>query len=78
MLFWSSHAAKSDWVLREAEYALGLQYVSGGDVPDIVPVMLEGPPAPLPPPVLAHLHFNDYYRYLISAAESAARPRPAI
>jgi hypothetical protein len=69
LLFWSSNAAKSEWVLREAQYALDRQTKSGDDTPDITPVVLEGPPVPPPPEALKHLHFNDYFRYFIAGAE---------
>jgi hypothetical protein len=76
LLFWSSHAAKSEWVLREAEYALARQSKSRmAAIPEITPVVLEGPPVPAPPESLRHIHFNDPIRYVISAVEGAqARP----
>jgi hypothetical protein len=67
LLFWSSHAAKSDWVIREAEYALERSKASS--IPDIAPIILEGPPVPLPPTSLRDIHFNDSLRYVISAVE---------
>ena len=69
MLFWSSKAAKSEWVVREAEYALGRQKKSATDTPRITPIILEGPPVPLPPPALREIHFNDALRYVIAAVE---------
>jgi hypothetical protein len=71
-LFWSSNAAKSDMVIREAEYAMDRQRQTGGRHPQITPFIIEGPPPPKPPPSLAELHFNDPIRYVI-AAEAAAR-----
>jgi TIR domain len=71
-LFWSSHAASSDMVRQEAEYAMQRRRASGGHKPQITPFILEGPPPPAPPPTLAELHFNDPIRYVI-AAEAAAR-----
>jgi hypothetical protein len=59
LLFWSSSAKASEWVTKEVLYALNRQRHNGSDLPDIVPVILEGPPIPSPPPELAHLHFND-------------------
>ncbi len=50
-------------MIKEAEYALKRQGV--GDMPDIVPVILENPP--LPPPSLAAIHFSDRIHYLIAA-----------
>jgi hypothetical protein len=64
LLFWSTRAAQSREVIQEAEYALARQKASGR--PDIVPLVLEGPPVP-PPPSLAEIHFNDPLRYLIQA-----------
>jgi hypothetical protein len=55
--------------LREAEYAMGRRGASPGRVPDITPIILEGPPIPSPPPSLASLHFNDMLRYIIMATE---------
>lgn len=64
LLFWSKSARDSEWVIREAEYALQRQ--GSGDVPDIVPVILEGPPVVRPPDSLAAIHFNDQINYLIA------------
>jgi hypothetical protein len=70
LLFWSSHAAKSEWVQREAAYALKRQQMTTPEeTPAITPVILEGPPVPLPPESLKHLHFNDALRYVIAAVE---------
>jgi TIR domain len=66
LLFWSQAAKDSEWVQREVQYALGL----GKRVPDIRPVVIEGPPVPLPWDELAHLHFNDR---LLSSLALAAR-----
>src|SRR5262249_39651365 len=65
LLFWSRHAQQSEWVIREAEYALA----APGE-PDIVPVPLEGPPPPLPPASLRDIHFNDPILYAILAEKS--------
>jgi hypothetical protein len=65
LLFWSQAARDSEWVIREAEYALRRQ--DRGDEPDIVPVILESPP-PLPPPSLAAIHFNDRIHTLIEVS----------
>jgi hypothetical protein len=66
LLFWSKSASQSQWVIREAEYALTRQ--RHGNEPDIVPVILDGPPPVLPPPALADLHFNDQITYLIASS----------
>jgi TIR domain-containing protein len=66
LLFWSSSAKQSKWVLEEVRYALKRK---GGDdlsPPEILPIIIEGPP-PVPPPAeLAHLHFNDYITYFLT------------
>jgi hypothetical protein len=78
LLFWSRQAAKSEWVVREAEYALNCQANSDHNAPDITPVILEGPPVPLPPPSLEHLHFNDALRYVMCAAIAEREQRDAM
>jgi hypothetical protein len=70
-LFWSTAARNSEWVAKEIDYALRRK---GGDElaePEIVPIMIEGPPPVPPPAVLQHLHFNDPLMYFI---QSGARP----
>jgi predicted component of type VI protein secretion system len=44
-LFWSSKAKDSEWVIKETEYALARQARSGNGEPDVIPVIIEGPPA---------------------------------
>jgi hypothetical protein len=73
LVYWSSSAASSEWVCKEVEYALSLRDKRGNDVPDIVPVILEGPPVPRPPQSIARVHFNDPMRYIIYAHEEATR-----
>jgi len=70
LLFWSSAAAQSQWVIREAEYAMNRRLASAEDSPDIMPIVLEGPPVPAPPPSLEAIHFNDALRYVIAAVEA--------
>lgn len=67
MLFWSKDAAQSAWVIREAEFALHCQRTRRKDSPEIVPVILDGPPPALPPPSLNHIHFNDPVRCIMAA-----------
>lgn len=67
LLFWSSAAQQSPWVAREFRYALDRR--KREDLPEIVPVLLEGPAVP-PPPELAHLHFHDEILHIPT-------PRPA-
>jgi hypothetical protein len=66
-LFWSTEAKKSKWVMKEVDYALKQQKYSLFGSPEILPVIIEGPP-PVPPPTkLKHLHFNDTFIYFINS-----------
>jgi len=69
LLFWSQAAKDSQWVRREAEYALKHQQENPNSEPDIVPVILERDVPP--PPSLAALHFDDRFNYLIHLMELA-------
>ena len=70
LLFWSSNAAKSEWVERETEHAIARQRATEGS-PEITPIIIEGPPPAKPiPEQLRHMHFNDY---VMLAAMSDAR-----
>jgi hypothetical protein len=73
-LFWSTAAKRSQWVEREVQYAL--QRRAGNDValPEIIPVILEGPPIVTPPEYLQQLHFNDTFVYFIKAEEAIKQP----
>ena len=66
-LFWSSAARNSEWVMREIRYALQRKGTDEFAAPEIVPVIIEGPPAVPPPDELSAVHFNDAYIYLINA-----------
>ncbi len=67
LLFWSQSAKQSPWVLKEAKYALARKGDDDFGPPEIMPVILEGPPIPRPPPELEHLHFNDRLIYFMSS-----------
>jgi hypothetical protein len=78
LLFWSTKAKESEWVLKEVRYAIKRK---GGDEsapPEMIPVIIEGPPVPEPPEELAHLHFNDYLIYFMKPrlSERAEEARP--
>jgi hypothetical protein len=73
LLFWSSAARQSKWVLKEASYALRCNKRNKGDRPNVKPVILEGPPVPKPPRSLKTIHFNDRFRYFATAAEGDTR-----
>lgn len=66
-LFWSSHAKTSEWVMKEIEHALDRRKSRNGD-PDIIPVIIEGPPPPAPPESLKDIHFNDSLLYVLAGA----------
>lgn len=74
LLFWSGAARRSEWVEKEARYALARK--AGGDAnpPEIVPVILQGPPEVPPPDYLPEYHFNDPLAYFIKAEEAMRRP----
>jgi hypothetical protein len=77
LLFWSSQAKLSPWVLKETAYALTRQKSSGEQLPHIVPVIIEGPPPPSPPDDLKDIHFNDSLIYVLAAVEATAvKPKP--
>jgi hypothetical protein len=63
-LFWSSAARDSEWVLKEVDYAMNRQKEQY-ELPEIYPVILEGPPIVEPPEKLKHLHFNDRILYFM-------------
>jgi hypothetical protein len=57
LLFWSSAAKRSEWVLREVRYALERAARDPFGRPEIRPLILESTPVE-PPPDLAHLFFH--------------------
>jgi hypothetical protein len=65
LLFWSTRAKESKWVLEEVRYAIKRKAGDDAAPPDVIPVIIEGPPIPSPPEDLAHLHFNDYLIYFM-------------
>ncbi|MGD9497668.1 MAG: EsaB/YukD family protein [Armatimonadota bacterium] len=65
-LFWSTAARESEWVEKEWRYALEHK---GDD--HIRPIIIEGPPPPLPPDELKNLHFDDKLLYVLRASEAA-------
>jgi len=69
LLFWSTAARNSEWVLKELRYALERKGTNDLAPPEIAPVVIEGPPPPPPPPELAHMHFNDYLLYFMVPPE---------
>lgn len=72
-LFWSKAASESVWVRREIEYAVKTKSDGGEPRPEIIPVIIEGPPPASPPAELSFLHFNDKLLYFINTRESGAK-----
>jgi hypothetical protein len=72
-LFWSKAAAESEWVKREVEYAIKRRADKNLPDPEIIPVIIEGPPPAAPPKELGELHFNDKLIYFINTRETAAQ-----
>jgi hypothetical protein len=70
MLFWSTASKESKWVTNEVQYALARKGGDDSRPPEILPIMIEGPPVPLPNPELAHLHFNDKLLYYMRPVQS--------
>jgi hypothetical protein len=75
LLFWSYVSSRSEWVAKEAQYALERQRQTFDHRPDIVPFILDGPPPPQVPAFLSHLHFDDWMRYAIEASKGGVRGR---
>ncbi len=73
LLFWSHSARQSRWVMEEVRYALRRKNGDEMAAPEILPVIIEGPPPAHPPPELAHLHFNDYFLYFIAAQQGLTK-----
>src|SRR5262249_1461814 len=61
LLFWSTPARQSKWVLEEVRYALKQKGDNDLAPPEILPIVLEGPPPPPPPDALSRLQLNDYW-----------------
>lgn len=64
-LFWSNAAKRSEWVMKEVQYAINRKNNDDSAAPAIVPVIIEGPPPVAPPPELSHLHFNHHIIYFM-------------
>jgi hypothetical protein len=71
-LFWSEAASRSPWVEKEILYAIKRKAGNDKGAPEIVPVIIEGPPPAAPPAELSFLHFNDKFMYFISGEERKA------
>ena len=65
ILFWSSNAKKSEWVMRECRYA-----IENKGLDHLLPVIIEGPPPVDPPPLLEDLHMDDYLLHIMKSGPS--------
>jgi hypothetical protein len=65
LLFWSSAALASEWVKKELDYAAARKHGVPEADPDIVPVIIEGPPPPAAPAGYGYLHFDDRLIYFM-------------
>jgi hypothetical protein len=74
-LFWSQAASESQWVGKEIAFARERQAGSAEAMPEIIPILIEGPPPAKPPEELSFLHFNDKFLYFIKAEEEMADAR---
>jgi hypothetical protein len=68
LLFWSSAARASEWVRKELRYAVDRKAGQDHAPPEILPVVIEGPPMPKPPTGFQDRHFKDPVMYFITPA----------
>jgi len=69
VLCWSKNAAQSEWVKKEALWALEHARRSTDRRPDLRPIVLGPPPPPAPWPELASVHLNDMIAYVIAVED---------
>jgi TIR domain len=72
-LFWSKAASQSEWVMKEVSYANNKKGNNWDSSPEIIPVIIEGPPLVKPPEELNFLHFNDRFVYFINSPPPATK-----
>jgi hypothetical protein len=73
LLFWSTAARESSYVRKEIGYAIQLKGGQDEAPPEIVPIVIEGPPGPVPPEELAHLQFSDRVLYFLPRQKAVVR-----
>lgn len=78
LLFWSHAARESVWVKKEIDHALACERRDSNGSPEILPILLEGPPPAPPPATLADRHFNDPLLYVIAALDKLSAAHPAL
>jgi hypothetical protein len=76
LLFWSTEAKASPWVMKEVEHALNRQKKSPDQLPHITPVIIEGPPPPSPPEMWRDIHFNDSLIWVLGAVQAQPARTP--
>lgn len=69
-------AHESQWVEKEVRYALDHKHGQQDGLPEIVPVILDGPREAPPPAYLSEYHFNDKFNYFIKGEDAARRTPP--
>lgn len=69
LLFWTASASRSEWVEREARYAVARQKKTNEEMPDVMPVFLE-PEAPQPPDWIKDRHFDSMLRLAMQGAQA--------
>ena len=65
-------ASESEWVEKEVLYAIKRKTENQEALPEIIPVIIEGPPPAKPPNSLSFIHFNDKMIYFINSLETRA------
>jgi hypothetical protein len=75
LLFWSKAASESQWVEKEVLRAIKRKHGEWDAPPEIIPVIIEGPPPAKPPSSLSSIHFNDQLIYFINSVETRAGDR---
>jgi TIR domain len=69
LLFWTASASRSEWVEREARYAVARRRKTNEAIPDVMPVFLE-PQAPKPPDWIKDRHFDSMLRLAMQGAQA--------
>ena len=59
--------------MKELRRALDRKGKDESAPPEIIPLVIEGPPPASPPDDLKHLHFNDLFLYLIAQTKEAKK-----
>jgi hypothetical protein len=76
-LFWSVSSRESEWVEKEVKYALEHKRSQQDGLPEIMPVIFDGPEEAPPPAYLSEYHFNDKFDYFIKGEDAKRAARAA-